>query len=104
MFWECTRRLGHDVVNGNVCRNVGFIQGKLSNNYYKCTDGWIKLVLRSTSFVVPHVQSLFRRRGVGKVTLLLQGEADISVLYVWEVAQYICDTFILTVSPGSSAN
>jgi hypothetical protein len=29
MFWECTRLLGHDVVDGNVCSNVGFIQGKL---------------------------------------------------------------------------
>ena len=57
MFWECTRRLGHDVVDGKVCSNVGFIQGKWSNIYYKCTDGWIKLVLRSTSFVVPHAQS-----------------------------------------------
>jgi hypothetical protein len=75
--------LGHDVVDGNVCSKVGFIQGKLSNIYYKCTDlctdGWIKLVLRSTSFVVPHVQSLCRSRGVGKTTLLLEGETDISV-------------------------
>jgi hypothetical protein len=62
MFWECTRLLGHDVVDGNVCSNVGFIQGKLSNIYYKCTDGWIKLVLRSTSFVVPHDQTLCRNR------------------------------------------
>jgi hypothetical protein len=31
MFWECTRRLGHDVVDGKVCSNVGFIQGKWSN-------------------------------------------------------------------------
>ena len=79
MFWECTRRLGHDVVDGNVCSNVGFIQGKWSNIYYKCTDGWIKLVLRSTSFVVPRAQPLCRSRGVGKAALLLQGEADISV-------------------------
>jgi hypothetical protein len=79
MFWECTRRLGHDVVDGDVCSNVGFFQGKLSNIYYKCTDGWIKLVLRSTSFVVPHAQSLCRNRGVGKTTLLLQGESDKSV-------------------------
>jgi hypothetical protein len=78
MFWECTRRLGHDV-DGKVCSNVGFIQGKLSNIYYKCTDGWIKLVLRSTSFVVPRAQPLCRSRGVGKEALLLQGEADISV-------------------------
>ena len=78
MFWECTRRLGHDV-DGNVCSNVGFIQGKLSNIYYKCTDGWIKLVLCSTSFVVSRAQPLCRRRGVGKTTLLLQGETDISV-------------------------
>jgi hypothetical protein len=34
MFWECTRLLGHDVVDGNVCSKVGFIQGKLSNIYY----------------------------------------------------------------------
>ncbi len=79
MFWECTRRLGHDVVDGDVCSIVGFIQGKWSNIYYKCTDGWIKLVLRSTSFVVPHVQPLCRSRGVGKTVLLLQGETDISV-------------------------
>ena len=79
MFWECTRRLGHDVVDGKVCSNVGFIQGKLSNIYYKCTDGGIKLVLRSTSFVVPRAQPLCRSRGVGKAALLLQGEADISV-------------------------
>jgi hypothetical protein len=79
MFWECTRWLGHDVVDGNVCSNVGFIQGKLSNIYNKCTDGWIKLVLHSTSFVVPHVQTLCRSRGVGKEVLLLQGEVDISV-------------------------
>ena len=79
MFWECTRRLGHDVVDGKVCSNVGFIQGKWSNIYYKCTDGWIKLVLRSTSFVVPRAQPLCRNRGVGKAVLLLQGEADISV-------------------------
>jgi hypothetical protein len=78
MFWECTRWLGHDVVDGNVCSNVGFIQGKWSNIYYKCTHGWIKLVLRSTSFVVPHAQPLCRRRGVGK-TVLLQEETDISV-------------------------
>jgi hypothetical protein len=71
--------LGHDVVDGNVCSKVGFIQGKLINIYYKCTDGWIKLVLRSTSFVVQHAQSLCRNRGVGKVALLLQGETDISV-------------------------
>ncbi len=51
-----------------------FIQGRLGNIYYKCTDGWIKLVLRSTSFVVPHTQTLCRNRGVGKVTLLLQGD------------------------------
>jgi hypothetical protein len=63
--------LGHDVVDGNVCSKVGFIQGKLSNIYYKCTDGWIKLVLRSTSFVVPLVQPLCRSRGVGKTALLL---------------------------------
>jgi hypothetical protein len=31
MFWEC-RWLGHDVVDGNVCSNVGVIQGKLSNS------------------------------------------------------------------------
>ena len=80
MFWECTRRLGHDVVDGKVCSNVGFIQGKLSNIYYKCKDGRIKLVLCSTSFVVPHTQSLCRSRGVGKEVLLLQGETDISVL------------------------
>jgi hypothetical protein len=43
--------LGHDVVDGNVCSKVGFIQGKLSNIHYKCTDGWIKLVLRSTSYL-----------------------------------------------------
>ena len=78
MFWECTRRLGHDV-DGNVCSNTGFIQGKLSNIYYKCTDCWIKLVLRSTSFVVPRSHPLCRRRGVGKASLLLQGETDISV-------------------------
>ena len=63
MFWECSRWLGHDVVDGNVCSNVGVIQGKLSNIYYKCTAGWIKLVLCSTSFVVPHTQTLCRRRG-----------------------------------------
>jgi hypothetical protein len=79
MFWECTRRLGHDVVDGNVCSNVGFIQGKLSNIDYKCIDGWIKLVLRSTSFVVPHAQPLCRSRGVGKEVLLLHGETYISV-------------------------
>jgi hypothetical protein len=79
MFWECTRLLGHDVVDGNVCSKVGFIQGKLSNIFYKCTDGWIKLVLRSTSFVVPRAQPLCRSRGVGKAALLFQGEADISV-------------------------
>ena len=79
MFWECTRRLSHDVVDGKVCSNVGFIQGKWSNIYYKCTDGWIKLVLRSTSFVVPRAQPLCRSRGVGKADLLLQGESDISV-------------------------
>ncbi len=71
--------LGHDVVDGNVCSNVGFIQGKLSNISYKCTDGWVKLVLRSTSFVVPLAHPLCRRRGVGKTVLLLQGETDISV-------------------------
>ncbi len=59
--------------------DVGFIQGKLSNIYYKCTDGWIKLVLRSTSFVVPRAQPLCRSRGVGKTSLLLEGETDISV-------------------------
>ncbi len=79
MFWECIRWLGHDVVDGNVCSNVGVIQGKLSNIYYKCTTGWIKLVLCSTSFVVPHTQPLCRNRAVGKAALLLQGEADISV-------------------------
>jgi hypothetical protein len=42
MFWECIRWLGHDV-DGNVCSNVGVIQGKLSNIHYKCTAGWIKL-------------------------------------------------------------
>ena len=57
MFWECTRRLGHDVVDGKVCSNVGFIQGKWSNIYYKCTDGWIKLVLRSTSSVCSSARS-----------------------------------------------
>ncbi len=31
---------GH-VVDGKVCSNVGFIQGKLSNIYYECTDGWM---------------------------------------------------------------
>jgi hypothetical protein len=31
MFWECIRWLGHDVVDGNVCSNVGVVQGKLSN-------------------------------------------------------------------------
>ncbi len=67
------------LVDGNVCSNVGFIQGKLSNIYYKCTDGWIKLVLRSTSFVVPLAQPLCRSRGVGKSVLLLDGETDISM-------------------------
>jgi hypothetical protein len=78
MFWECTRLLGHDV-DGNVCSKVSFIQGKLSNIYYKSTDGWIKLVHRSTSFVVPRAQPLCRNRGVGKTALLFQGETDISV-------------------------
>jgi hypothetical protein len=78
MIWECTRRLGPDVVDGNVCSNVAFIKGKLRNIYYKCTDGWIKLVLRSTSFVVSRAQPLCRRRGVGKAALF-QGESDISV-------------------------
>jgi hypothetical protein len=80
MFWEGSRWLGHDVVDGNMCSNVGVIQGKLSNINYKCIAGWIKLVLCSTSFVVPHAQPLGRSRGVGKTTLLLQGEADISVV------------------------
>ena len=80
MFWECSRWLGHDVVDGNMCSNVGVIQGKLSNIYYKCTAGWIKLVLCSTSFVVPRTQPLCRSRGVGKAALLLQGETDISVV------------------------
>ncbi len=61
-------QLGHDVVDGNVCSNIGFIQGKMSNICYKCTDGWIKLVLRSTSFVVPRAQPLCRNRGVGKTS------------------------------------
>jgi hypothetical protein len=60
MFSECTSRLGHDVVDGNVCSNVGFIQGKLSNIFFlerwtsliKCTDGWIKLVLRSKTEIL----------------------------------------------------
>jgi hypothetical protein len=71
--------LGHDVVDRNVCSKVGLIHGKLINIYYKCTDGWIKFVLRSTSFVVQHAQPLCRNRGVGKPALLLQGETDISV-------------------------
>jgi hypothetical protein len=45
MFWECSRWLCHDVVDGHVCSNVGVIPAKLSNIYYKCTAGWIKLVL-----------------------------------------------------------
>jgi hypothetical protein len=39
---------------------VGFIQGKLSNIYYKCTDGWIKLVLRSTSLLTTGFNHLLR--------------------------------------------
>jgi hypothetical protein len=65
-----------EVVRG---RKVVTGKGKLSNIYYKCTDGWIKLVLRSTSFVVPRAHPLCRNRGVGKTVLLLQGETDISV-------------------------
>jgi hypothetical protein len=61
VFWECSRWLGHDVVDGNVCSNVGVIQEKFSNIYCKSTTGWIKLVLRSISFVVPHTQTLCRR-------------------------------------------
>ena len=59
MFWEGSRWLGHDVIDGNMCSNVGAIQGKMSNINYKCTSGWIKLVLCSTSFVVPHTQPLW---------------------------------------------
>jgi hypothetical protein len=80
MFWEGSRWLGHDVIDGNMCSNVGAIQGKMSNINYKCTSGWIKLVLCSTSFVVPHTQPLGRTRGVGKTVLLFHGEEDIPVL------------------------
>ncbi len=79
MFCECSRWLGHDVVDGNVCSNVGVIQEKLNNIDYTCTSGWIKLVLCSVSFVIPHTKPLRRRRGLGKTTLLFQGETDISV-------------------------
>ena len=35
-YWEFGHDCYHDVVDGNSCSNLGVIQGRLSNIYYKC--------------------------------------------------------------------
>ncbi len=54
------------------------IQGRLSNIYYKCWGFGVNGI-HSKSCWLPHVQGLCRRRGLGKVVLLSQGESDISM-------------------------
>ena len=35
-YWEFRHDCYHVVIDGNLCSNLGFSQGRLSNIYYKC--------------------------------------------------------------------
>jgi len=37
-YWEFGHDCYHDVVDGNLSSNLGVIQGRLSNIYFKCRD------------------------------------------------------------------
>jgi hypothetical protein len=35
-YWEFRHDCDHVVIDGNLCSNLGFSRGRLSNIYYKC--------------------------------------------------------------------